>query len=99
MENIAWATPGWILVIILSVTLAIFLVAAIILTIKLIRLTKDVRRVILTGQKIADNVEDVTGDAADMVRNAKKMTTVSGIVASVTEAYGEFKKGKKDGKK
>ena len=92
-------TPAWILVIILSVTLAIFLIVAIILTIKLIKLTKDIRKVVLTGQKIADNVEDVTGDAADMVRNAKKMTTVSGIVASVTDAYSEFKKGKKDGKK
>jgi len=99
-------TPAWILVIILSITLAIFLIVGIVLLVKLIGLTKDVRSVVATGQKIADNVEDATDnivDATDNIvgaaANVKNMTTISGIVASVTDAYNQFKKGKKRGKK
>jgi uncharacterized protein YoxC len=80
---------------ILSITLAIFLVVSIIFVIKLIKLTKDIHQVVLTGQKIADDVESVTDSAADIAKNAKKMSTISGIVSSVNEAYNAFKKGKK----
>jgi methyl-accepting chemotaxis protein len=87
-------TAEWILVAFLSVALLIFLVVSTILVIKLIGLTKDVRGVVATGQKIVDNVEDVTDDAADIAKNVKNMTTVSGVIKSVTDAYNEFTKKK-----
>ena len=88
----------WILVAILSVTLAVFLIVSIVLVVKLIGLTKDIRNVVVTGQKIADDVESVTESAADIARNAQKMSTISGIVSQVTEAYNTFKKDKKEKK-
>lgn len=48
------------LVIILSVTLTIFLIVAIILAVWLIRLTKAVNQVTLKTQEIVDNVESAS---------------------------------------
>jgi hypothetical protein len=78
---------GWILVYILSVTLFIFLILAIILASKLIGITKDVKKVVATGQTIADKAEDITD-------NIKSMSTVGGVVAGVMDAYNNYKKNK-----
>ncbi len=66
-------TAEWILVVILSVTLFIFLVAGIILAIKLIRLSEEARKIVETGQHIATKADDI-------VDNVKGMTSVGGIV-------------------
>lgn len=63
----------WILVVILSITLLIFLIAGIILIIRLIRLAEDARKIIETGQEIATKADDI-------VDNVKGMTSVGGIV-------------------
>ena len=63
----------WILVIMLSVALLIFLIAGIILAVKLIRLTEEAQKIVATGQNIATK-------AADIVDNVKGMTSVGGIV-------------------
>ncbi len=63
----------WILVIMLSVTLFIFLVTGIVLLVKLIRLAKEAERIVLTGQGIAAKADDI-------VDNVKGMTSVGGIV-------------------
>lgn len=63
----------WILVIMLAVTLFIFLVAGIILLIKLIRLADEAQKIVLTGQGIAAKADDI-------VDNVKGMTSVGGIV-------------------
>ncbi len=63
----------WILVAILSVALFIFLVAGIVLAIKLIRLSEEARKIIETGQSIAVKADDI-------VDNVKGMTSVGGIV-------------------
>ena len=63
----------WILVIMLSVTLFIFLVTGIVLLVKLILLAKEAERIVLTGQGIAAKADDI-------VDNVKGMTSVGGIV-------------------
>lgn len=66
-------TVEWILVVILSVVLFIFLIAGIILAIKLIRLADEARKIVETGQHIATKADDI-------VDNVKGMTSVGGIV-------------------
>lgn len=66
-------TVEWILVVILSVALFIFLVAGIVLAIKLIRLAEEAKKVIETSQSIALKADDI-------VDNVKGMTSVGGIV-------------------
>lgn len=66
-------TAEWILVVILSVTLFIFLVAGIVLAVKLIGLSEEAKKVIQTGQNIATKADDI-------VDNVKGMTSVGGIV-------------------
>ncbi len=63
----------WILVMMLAVALFVFLVAGIVLVIKLIQLTKEVERIVVAGQGIAAKADDI-------VDNVKGMTSVGGIV-------------------
>ncbi len=66
-------TVEWILVVILSVALFIFLVAGIVLAIKLIYLAEEAKKIVQTGQTIATKADDI-------VDNVKGMTSVGGIV-------------------
>lgn len=63
----------WILVVMLSVALLIFLIAGIVLIIKLIRLAEEAQKIVATGQQIATKADDI-------VDNVKGMTSVGGIV-------------------
>ena len=63
----------WILVIMLAITLFIFLVAGIVLIIKLIHLANEAKKIVMTGQGIAAKADDI-------VDNVKGMTSVGGIV-------------------
>lgn len=63
----------WILVVLLSVTLLIFLVSAIVLIIKLIFLAEEAKKIVQTGQGIAAKADDI-------INNVKGMTSVGGIV-------------------
>lgn len=63
----------WILVVMLSVALLIFLIAGIVLAIKLIRLAEEAQKIVATGQQIATKADDI-------VDNVKGMTSVGGIV-------------------
>lgn len=86
----------WILVVILSVTLFIFLIIGIILLVKLIKLANNAQRIVEKGQVIADKTEDV-------VENVKGMTSVGGLVKTFVNRYTEdnanAKKGNQNGKK
>jgi len=77
-------TAEWILVMFLSVTLLIFLVLAIVLTVRLIGITKEVKKIVITGQGIADKADDI-------VDNVKDMTSIGGIVKTFTEKYTKDK--------
>ena len=71
-------TAEWILVVILSVTLTIFLIVGMILVIKLIDLTKNAKEIMETSQKIADKTEDV-------VDNVKDFTSIGGIAKAIAK--------------
>lgn len=70
----------WILVVILSITLLIFLIVGIVLVVKLIGLTKEAQKVVAKGQDIADNANGV-------VSNVKGMTSIGGTVGMFVENY------------
>ena len=70
----------WILVVILSVVLLIFLIVGIVLMLKLLSMSDDVKRVILKGQDIADNANGV-------VNNVRGLTSVGGTVEMLVDKY------------
>ena len=82
----------WILVIFLSTALLVFLILGIILLAKLISVTKEVKKIVLKGQDIASNANDV-------VTNVKGMTSIGGVVKTFTDNYKNESKEKRDGKK
>ena len=73
-------TAEWIIVVILSVTLFIFLVCGIVLVIKLISLSKEVKEVVIEGQDIAKNTNGI-------VSNVKGMTSIGGTVEMFVDKY------------
>ncbi len=73
-------TAEWILVVILSVTLFIFLVVGIVLMIRIIGVTSEAKKVVIRGQDIADNANDV-------VSNVKGMTSIGGTVEMLVDKY------------
>ena len=82
----------WILVIFLSTALLVFLILGVVLLAKLIGVTKEVKKIVLKGQDIATNANDV-------VNNVKGMTSIGGIVKNFAEKYKNESKEKRDGKK
>ena len=70
----------WILVAILSVTLFIFLIIAIILMIKLFGLVDEAKKVAIKGQDIADSANSV-------VSNVRGLTSVGGTVEMFVDKY------------
>ena len=79
----------WILVVILSITLFVFLVVG-----KLIGITGEAKKVVIKGQDIADNANGV-------VSNVRGMTSIGGVVQTLVDNYVEpkLKKDKKATKK
>ena len=73
-------TAEWILVAILSITLFVFLIVGIVLVVKLIGLTKEVREVVIEGQDIAKNANGI-------VSNVKGLTSVGGTVEMFVDKY------------
>ena len=81
----------WILVIILSVTLLIFLILGIILLVKLIKISKGAQAIFDKGQHIADKT-------ADIAENVKGMTSVGGLVKNFVDKYNDGNNKKKTSK-
>lgn len=73
-------TAEWILVAILSATLFIFLIVAIILMVKLFGLVDEAKKVAIKGQDIADSANGV-------VSNVKGLTSVGGTVEMFVDKY------------
>jgi len=73
-------TAEWILVAILSITLLVFLIVGIVLLVKLIDLSKEVRKVVVEGQDIAKNANGI-------VSNVKGMTSIGGTMEMVVDKY------------
>ena len=70
----------WILVAILSLTLLVFLILGIILVVKLLSITGEIKKVVIKGQDIADNANGV-------VSNIKGMTSIGGAVEAFVDKY------------
>ena len=70
----------WILVVILSITLLIFLIAGIFLIVKLIGLSKSIEKIVVEGQDIAKNANGI-------VSNVKGMTSIGGTVEMFVDKY------------
>lgn len=82
----------WILVVILSLTLLVFLIVATILCIRLIGLTDQAKKIANTSQSIANKTDDIVG-------NVKEMTSVGGVVKQfVKKQLNVSKQAKKGGK-
>ena len=73
-------TAEWILVIILSLTLLVFLIVGIVLLAKLIGLSKEVKKVVIEGQEIAKNTNGI-------VSNVKGMTSIGGTMEMFVDKY------------
>jgi len=74
----------WILVVILSVTLFIFLAVGIILIVKLLGIADEAKKVIVRSQDIADNANGI-------VSNVRGMTSIGGVVQTFVDKYVEPK--------
>lgn len=70
----------WILVAMLSITLFVFLIVGIILVVKLIGLTKEIKEVVIEGQDIAKNANGI-------VSNVKGMTAIGGTMEMFVDKY------------
>ena len=70
----------WIIVAILSTTLLLLLILAIILLFKLIKLSKEVEKVVVEGQDIAKNANGI-------VSNVKGMTSFGGTIEMFVDKY------------
>jgi len=81
-------TAEWILVMFLSTALLIFLILAIVLTIKLIRVTEEINKIVIKGQDIADKADDI-------VENVRDMSSVGGLVKTLVNKYTKTKESKK----
>ena len=84
----------WILVAILSMTLLVFLIVGIVLVVKLIGLSDEIKEVIVEGQDIAKNANGI-------VNNVKGMTSIGGTIEMFVDKYinPKLKEKKKEGDK
>jgi uncharacterized protein YoxC len=78
-----------ILVIILSTTLAIFLVLGIILISALIKLTSKMREIANTAQQVADNVES----ASEVLKNTAGPLAAGKILVNIADAVFKKRRG------
>lgn len=76
-----------ILVIVLSTTLAIFLLLSITLVIMLIQITRHIKRISIKAEQIADKAGSVT----DFFENATGKLAFGKVVASILESVSNIK--------
>lgn len=79
-----------ILVIILSITLAIFLVFAIILTSVLIKLAKQLKSITAKAEVVMDDVEAVSG----FFRKTAAPVAIGNLLSNIVSTITDRKKGK-----
>ena len=82
-------TAEWIIMVILAATLFIFLLLGIIVLAKIMKLIKETRRFIETGQEFADKATGVASNLYDM-------TLVGGLTNLVKRVKKQYTKNKKN---
>lgn len=86
----------WILVVILSVTLLVFLIVGIVLFVKMIGVSNEMKKVVIESQDIAKNANGI-------VSNVKGMTSIGGTMEMFVDKYinpklkDKLKERKEDG--
>lgn len=80
-----------ILVIILSVTLAIFLILGIVLTIKLIQIANGLKRITTKAEDVVDKAEA----AAEVFQKAAAPVAIGRLISNITDLIGRKDKGDK----
>ena len=78
----------WIIMAILALALTVFLIIGIVLLIKLIGITNDAKKILQTGQAIADKTDNI-------VDNVKDMTSIGGVVKTFADKHSSSTKSKK----
>jgi uncharacterized protein (DUF58 family) len=77
-----------ILVVILSVTLAVFLILGIILLVTLIQVANSVKHITLKAEEIADKAEA----AAEMLQNAAAPVAFGRVLSNIFDTVNKFKR-------
>ena len=87
-------TAEWILVAMLGLALLVFLIVGIILMVRVLGMTDEVKKVLLKSQDIADNANGV-------VTNVRGLTSVGGTVEMLVDKYvnPKLREGLKERKK
>lgn len=80
-----------ILVVILSVTLALFLLLAIVFVVSLIKLTKQIRQITEKAEGIVDEV----GAASSFFRKSATTVTFASVVSNIVDKVTDYKHSKK----
>lgn len=80
-----------ILVTILSITLALFLVLGIVATVKIIQILNQLKKIVDKAERLADRAEAV----GDFFRRTAGATAFGKLVANITEAVRNRKRGRK----
>lgn len=83
-------TAEWIIAGILSATLFIFLILGIIVLIKVLKLLKETRRFIETGQEFADKASGVASNLYEMTL----VGSITGLAKRIKKQYNKFKSDK-----
>lgn len=79
-----------ILVIILSTTLAVFLILGIVLVVKLIQVAKHLNNITIKAEQIADKAEAVT----DFMSRSAGPIAIGKLLGNIADAISRGKKGK-----
>lgn len=82
----------WIIMIILAATLFVFLLLGIIVFIKVLKLLKETRRFIATGQEFADKASGVASNLYEMTL----VGSISGLAKRIKKQYNRFKKNNEE---
>lgn len=82
----------WIIMVILAATLFVFLLLGIIVFVKVLKLLKETRRFIATGQEFADKASGVANNLYEMTL----VGSISGLAKRIKKQYNRFKKNNEE---
>lgn len=85
-------TTEQIILVILSLTLALFLTVSIIATIKVIQILDHLKKITIKAESIADKAESVT----TFFQNKTSHVALGTLISNIFNASREHKSGKKD---
>lgn len=82
------------LVIILAVALAIFLILAIVITVKLIQVVKSIKRITDYAEKVADRADHIS----DFFEKTATPVAIAKLIANISDSFKKHSRKSKRGK-